>query len=113
MSSRLSFRFGGLAKIVPGRSCGDRKGSHVLVRHTLPMRPDRSPDHRVWCSPAADVCLLQQEVYNVGLSTFGYPQNLGGLVRHAARLADHPVDRKSTRLNSSHLGMSYAVSCLK
>src|SRR5262245_63132230 len=25
----------------------------------------------------------------------------------------HPVDRKSTRLNSSHLGISYAVFCLK
>src|SRR5205814_5821244 len=27
--------------------------------------------------------------------------------------ADRPVDRKSTRLNSSHLGISYAVFCLK
>src|SRR5205814_4466181 len=25
----------------------------------------------------------------------------------------HEVDRKSTRLNSSHLGISYAVFCLK
>src|SRR5205814_8449632 len=25
----------------------------------------------------------------------------------------HPQDRKSTRLNSSHLGISYAVFCLK
>src|SRR5947199_2540648 len=25
----------------------------------------------------------------------------------------HQVDRKSTRLNSSHLGISYAVFCLK
>src|SRR5262245_62487446 len=25
----------------------------------------------------------------------------------------HAVDRKSTRLNSSHLGISYAVFCLK
>src|SRR5262245_62929278 len=30
-----------------------------------------------------------------------------------ARVADDPVDRKSTRLNSSHLGISYAVFCLK
>src|SRR5262245_65165326 len=31
-----------------------------------------------------------------------------------ARLADqHRIDRKSTRLNSSHLGISYAVFCLK
>src|ERR1035438_7747551 len=28
-------------------------------------------------------------------------------------LARHPPDRKSTRLNSSHLGISYAVFCLK
>src|SRR5256885_12937479 len=32
--------------------------------------------------------------------------------RHAARLG-RQVDRKSTRLNSSHLVISYAVFCLK
>src|SRR5205814_7626627 len=31
----------------------------------------------------------------------------------ALRLDDHLQDRKSTRLNSSHLGISYAVFCLK
>src|ERR1035438_1557346 len=31
----------------------------------------------------------------------------------ASRLAIHDTDRKSTRLNSSHLGNSYAVFCLK
>src|SRR5262245_62858520 len=30
-----------------------------------------------------------------------------------ADLARRPEDRKSTRLNSSHLGISYAVFCLK
>src|SRR5262245_63251665 len=29
------------------------------------------------------------------------------------RRVDHALDRKSTRLNSSHLGISYAVFCLK
>src|SRR5256885_5326884 len=29
------------------------------------------------------------------------------------RLQRHPADRKSTRLNSSHLVISYAVFCLK
>src|SRR5947199_2488032 len=33
--------------------------------------------------------------------TYGFP------------FADTKVDRKSTRLNSSHLGISYAVFCLK
>src|ERR1035441_3217700 len=34
---------------------------------------------------------------------------------HGPRLLilDEPTDRKSTRLNSSHLGISYAVFCLK
>src|SRR5256885_6605311 len=30
-----------------------------------------------------------------------------------SRQTDHEVDRKSTRLNSSHLVISYAVFCLK
>src|SRR5947199_7955362 len=35
-------------------------------------------------------------------------------VRHAHRRRPAgPEDRKSTRLNSSHLGISYAVFCLK
>src|SRR3712207_8002662 len=32
---------------------------------------------------------------------------------HAARRAPRPLDRKSTRLNSSHANISYAVFCLK
>src|SRR5262245_63648216 len=54
-------------------------------------------------------------------------ERLGGRVRPdtgdhlplaADRLGDRPeqvdlLDRKSTRLNSSHLGISYAVFCLK
>src|SRR5262245_9459063 len=33
--------------------------------------------------------------------------------RIAREAIDHVLDRKSTRLNSSHLGISYAVFCLK
>src|SRR5437899_7748016 len=36
----------------------------------------------------------------------------GGLAGHDSDGGDD-VDRKSTRLNSSHLGISYAVFCLK
>src|SRR5437899_6027192 len=32
---------------------------------------------------------------------------------HIAVVSDDDLDRKSTRLNSSHLGISYAVFCLK
>src|SRR5437899_10225601 len=40
----------------------------------------------------------------------------GGVVATAIRQGKYfvcPEDRKSTRLNSSHLGISYAVFCLK
>src|SRR5437899_9802858 len=38
----------------------------------------------------------------------------GVVDRLVERRAHHPgADRKSTRLNSSHLGISYAVFCLK
>src|SRR5690606_40125319 len=35
------------------------------------------------------------------------------VVEHAARRRAHAQDRKSTRLNSSHVKISYAVFCLK
>src|SRR2546430_10803835 len=34
-------------------------------------------------------------------------------IKHAAVFPEHAVDRKSTRLNSSHSQISYAVFCLK
>src|SRR3712207_7979884 len=41
------------------------------------------------------------------------PQVQGDHRHDAARLAAGPADRKSTRLNSSHANISYAVFCLK
>src|SRR5207249_6796738 len=47
------------------------------------------------------------------------PRRAGGAAHRGAvdrRAADHlgaPTDRKSTRLNSSHVSISYAVFCLK
>src|SRR5690242_20915477 len=38
---------------------------------------------------------------------------LGRAPDHRARALHHPRDRKSTRLNSSHMSISYAVFCLK
>src|SRR3712207_7074033 len=44
-------------------------------------------------------------------------RQLGGTLRRLAaedvRLVELPKDRKSTRLNSSHANISYAVFCLK
>src|SRR5262245_34678952 len=38
---------------------------------------------------------------------------VGTILRSKAFFEDSNIDRKSTRLNSSHLGISYAVFCLK
>src|SRR6266496_5166412 len=40
-------------------------------------------------------------------------RNTGGLRRHRRRGGRRGRDRKSTRLNSSHVEISYAVFCLK
>src|SRR2546430_10156391 len=41
------------------------------------------------------------------------PLSSGGDVRTGRRISHHHPDRKSTRLNSSHSQISYAVFCLK
>src|SRR5438874_6157108 len=41
------------------------------------------------------------------------PRRPGRRRRHAGRHTRRGVDRKSTRLNSSHVEISYAVFCLK
>src|SRR5205814_9920453 len=65
------------------------------------------PGDRLFAGPRVDVLL---------------PASAGRLARRHGRArerarggerADQRKDRKSTRLNSSHLGISYAVFCLK
>src|SRR5690606_39991812 len=41
------------------------------------------------------------------------PERLASELALAKKLGVRPVDRKSTRLNSSHVKISYAVFCLK
>src|SRR3712207_8020189 len=55
------------------------------------------------------VDLLGQEDRGLGLGVGGSL----GLRQPALELRDLAVDRKSTRLNSSHANISYAVFCLK
>src|SRR5205814_3241737 len=40
-------------------------------------------------------------------------RRLAAFARPLEEMLNSPTDRKSTRLNSSHLGISYAVFCLK
>src|SRR5690242_21906435 len=52
---------------------------------------------------SAEAVALPGEALDVGV--------LQGLQQ--AHAVEHPADRKSTRLNSSHMSISYAVFCLK
>src|SRR5205814_10584473 len=47
------------------------------------------------------------------LGLFVTLSHTSGIVLVAVLAATRTIDRKSTRLNSSHLGISYAVFCLK
>src|SRR5258705_6786290 len=48
-----------------------------------------------------------------GIATIDEPAARAALPRDIPFIGDPARDRKSTRLNSSHLGISYAVFCLK
>src|SRR5262245_63820628 len=66
----------------------------LSLHDALPIYPARPPRYRSRCSRSALCGRCRRRLSNPP--------------RAAA-----PGDRKSTRLNSSHLGISYAVFCLK
>src|SRR6266511_790536 len=56
----------------------------------------------------------RRELYIEGVAIHGGPESCVGVREGAGEaLAGVRVDRKSTRLNSSHVKISYAVFCLK
>src|SRR5205814_7599347 len=76
----------------------------TLFPYTTLFRSRPDPDHRPRRSAAA---VVRPGAAVVPLAARARIDR----VPHPARRA--PEDRKSTRLNSSHLGISYAVFCLK
>src|SRR5205814_8920170 len=92
---------------------------HHPALHSFPTRRSSDLGHlRLTQSDdiialGASSCLVIDEVIAIavrdcGLADLVCPKN----VAIHSHLASHE-DRKSTRLNSSHLGISYAVFCLK
>src|SRR5438034_5247165 len=72
----------------------------------------------VWCAaPAAEKRFLQGLIQvAVALHHHSKENRVGArslLARARRNLSGYPEDRKSTRLNSSHTVISYAVFCLK
>src|SRR5256885_12392990 len=73
---------------------------------------DRYPERGAFlrCAPDGghhDIFLLQRPAKDAGLNHVAFT------VRDIHEVFGGGIDRKSTRLNSSHLVISYAVFCLK
>src|SRR5690625_7058013 len=76
--------------------------NHLLVVEkpiNVPVQEDKSQDKDLLTMLKKMIKIRDEKPGNVFL----------GLVHRL----DRPVDRKSTRLNSSHVAISYAVFCLK
>src|SRR3712207_8748359 len=78
----------------------------TLFRSLFPVSPER---------PQAQVRVMLERLEDRPFGLGERARRRGGSLRKgASERADHEVvDRKSTRLNSSHAKISYAVFCLK
>src|SRR5438477_9668898 len=81
---------------------------HHLLLHSFPTR--RSSDLALALGDALAVTLLEVKGFRREDFAALHP---GGALGAAPRSPRAGIDRKSTRLNSSHMSISYAVFCLK
>src|ERR1035441_10153598 len=84
--------------------CGWRKGKTLLRDEAYAL---------LGCHPASCVCACCRGAGSGGVRGCGVAERseAGGLLPRPDRRDCRALDRKSTRLNSSHLGISYAVFC--
>src|SRR5207249_7706163 len=86
---------------------------HGRLDHQLPRaaRHVALAAREIFLGLAVELLLAAHRAEVIGLTLVArLRRRLGGLDGH---LADGIKDRKSTRLNSSHVSISYAVFCLK
>src|ERR1039458_6436355 len=89
-----------MTKVAAGIAISDVALRKICVKHDLPV-----PGIGYWAKIAAGKTVTQVPL-----------PPISGSVLDEIRIHGAPasrLDRKSTRLNSSHLGISYAVFCLK
>src|SRR5439155_10740401 len=79
------------------------------VRHLAPVGELRAIDHAGGAVIHAELALVVVRYHGDRAPA----DRARDLERHAAETAGGAQDRKSTRLNSSHVAISYAVFCLK
>src|SRR5690606_39954235 len=99
---------------------GSRAGAAFSFLFTLPRPPKSTlfPYTTLFRSAYTVLCPLTTIVskfhaVDSALVVYHPPKTNPALVGAAGALAFAPADRKSTRLNSSHVKISYAVFCLK
>src|SRR3712207_8292276 len=90
----------------------------TLFPYTTLFRSVRDQVEQSIIKEAEDLCRRRGIGLEVEILQRLAPAPCSELVRRAAgeaceRLGIKPLDRKSTRLNSSHANISYAVFCLK
>src|SRR5690554_368598 len=83
--------------------------AHKIVGEWFKNREDRSLLHQL----AESDLLWDQRIAIVSTLTFIRNNSFNDILLLSERFLQHKQDRKSTRLNSSHVRISYAVFCLK
>src|SRR3712207_8145030 len=74
----------------------------------------RSPSMQAGATDAKHIAKLGTRIYGFAPGLYSGPGEGNRIHGHDERIAvDSLRDRKSTRLNSSHANISYAVFCLK
>src|SRR5690606_42087192 len=80
------------------------RSPHETYRQTVPPAPDRCRSTAVICPRCQRRSQCHRSVRRHCHGGADWPRSIGRY---------HLADRKSTRLNSSHVKISYAVFCLK
>src|SRR5690606_39871189 len=102
-------------------SCSSTCARHAAHLPSFPTR--RSSDLMLSSSRSTEECVAMTKAYENGdflkiqalITDYVWSLDMGDIDRMLTLFADDAVfeDRKSTRLNSSHVKISYAVFCLK
>src|ERR1022692_5031734 len=94
--------------VVKGMGALAQTGSDILARHGI-----KAPEPMAWYPQQAWLDAFEEISKSIGRRTLS---QIGQSIPANAKFPpgiDNVEDRKSTRLNSSHLVISYAVFCLK
>src|SRR5437899_8874980 len=83
------------------------------VSNLITVKPRLTPSELKQKIEQALVRSAETDARRIAVEVEGSKVIRKGTVRYGAEKEEEERDRKSTRLNSSHLGISYAVFCLK